>query len=308
MGNSRLKEMIAHAGERMALDLRQRLIPHRGEQGVAREEVVRAFLRDYLPKRFEVSTGFIFDADGLVSEQIDIIIADSLVAPRFEAPGGIRFYPCEAVVAAGEVKTHVTTRRELWDAIAQLRSVSLLDRSANGRSFCYRTGEPLNQRGNYLHRIFTFVMILDRAPSEDLTTEVLTEVVQRSEHYEWPNIVVALQKYLVTYACDGGVCPNTEHARGIATVSSDTFSEGSDTFSEVLMRFYLYLSQALAATSVAQVSSWAYLGDLLPISGSAICATTNDDGEPPPYLSTLNRMSWTNPYDYEDDEEQGVEP
>lgn len=117
MGNSRLKEMLVRAGKNMASDLDQRLIPHNGEQGASREEIVRAFLRAYLPKRFEVSTGFIFDADGRVSEQIDIIIADALVAPRFDAPGGTRFYPCEAVVAAGEVKTAVTSRRQLWDAI-----------------------------------------------------------------------------------------------------------------------------------------------------------------------------------------------
>lgn len=296
MANSRLKEMLAHAGERMALDLRQRLVPHRGEQGVAREQVLREFLRAYLPKRFEVSTGFIFDAEGLVSEQIDIIIADSMVAPRFEAPGGSRFYPCEAVVAAGEVKTHVTTRRELWDAIAHLRTVSLLDRSAGGRSFCYRTGEPLDQRGNHLHRIFTFLMIVDRAPSAELTTEVLVDVVHRSEPYEWPNIIVAPEKYLVTFACDGGVCPNTEHARGISTISGDNFSE-------VLLRFYLYLSQAIVTTSVAQVSSWAYLGDLLPISGETIFAATNEDDEPPPYLSTLNMLPWTCPYGEGEDAE-----
>jgi hypothetical protein len=252
MGNARLRDLLAHAGQRMALDLRQRLVPHRGEQGASREAIIREFLRAYLPKRFEVSTGFVFDADGRVSEQIDIIIADSLVTPRFEDPGGIRFYPCEAVVAAGEVRTAITSRTQLWDAITQLRSVSLLDRSANGRAVCYHTGEVIDHTHNHLHQIFTFLMILDRAPSSDLTTEVLLEVVHRSDSHEWPNIIVALEKYLVTYACDNGVCPNTEHARGISTI---TGNNASDT----LLKFYLFLSQALTVTSVAQISSWAYL-------------------------------------------------
>jgi hypothetical protein len=133
-------------------------------------------------------------------------------------------------------------------------------------------------------------MILDRAPSADLTTEVLLDVVHRSEPYEWPNVVVALEKYLITFACDDGVCPNTEHARGISVV-------GGNDFSETLLRFYLYLSQALTVTSVAQVSSWAYLGGLLPISGETMFAATSEEGEPPPYLSTLTMFPWKCPYD-----------
>lgn len=290
MSNPRLKDMLMLAGRRMALDLRERLIPHRGELGASREESIREFLRAYLPKRFEVSSGFVFDANGLVSEQIDIIVADAFVAPRFEAPGGVRFYPCEAVVAAGEVKTSVTSRRELWDAISQLRSVTNLDRTANGRSICYHTGEPIDHTQNHLHRIFTFLLIIDRAPSASLTREVLLEVVHRSPPHLWPNIIVALEKYLITYHCDDGVCPNTEHARAIATVDGDDFAE-------TLLRFYLFLSQAIAVTSVAQASSWAYLGGMFSFGSDLIYAATNDEGEPPPYLSTLEMFPWEFPFD-----------
>jgi hypothetical protein len=124
--------MLARAGMRMADELKERLVPHSGELGIAREEILRRFLRDNLPRRYEVSSGFVFDSSGEISQQLDIIIADALVAPRFEVSGGIRFYPCESVVAVGQVKTHVSSRREMWDAINNLRSVSLLDRNYPG--------------------------------------------------------------------------------------------------------------------------------------------------------------------------------
>lgn len=141
------------------------------------------------------------------------------------------------------------------------------------------------------------MLILDRAPTSDLTTEVLLDVVHRSEPHEWPNIIVALDKYLVTYACDGGICPNTGHARGVSTVVSE---DASDT----LLRFYLYLSQALTVTSVSQVSSWEYLGSLLPMRSEVIHCTADDEDEPPPYLSSLNMFPWNCPYEDESDENE----
>jgi hypothetical protein len=290
MSNPRLKEMLAWSGQRMALDLRERLVPHAGELGISREETLRDFLRAYLPKRFEVSSGFVFDASGNISSQSDIIIADTFVAPRFEGPGGARFYPCEAVVAVGEVKTSISSRRQLWDAVSQLRSVSLLDRTANGRALCFRTGEPLDPKRNYLHRIFTFLLILERAPAASLATEVLFAMTERSCPESWPNIIVAFEKYLITYCCDDGVCPNTEHARGIATVEDGDFSDR-------LLRFYIFLSQAVVVTSVAQISSWAYLGGLIDFGGDVYYSSANLDDEPPPYLGSRSRLAWEFPFD-----------
>src|SRR5690349_19330992 len=91
-----LAELLALAQARMSTDLEAMLIKHPGELGISREEVIRQFLRAYLPKRFEISSGFVFDCTGRRSKQIDIIIADSLVSPRFDLPGGTRLYPCES--------------------------------------------------------------------------------------------------------------------------------------------------------------------------------------------------------------------
>jgi hypothetical protein len=67
-----LGRLLAATGQRMRADLAERLIAHPGELGAHREEIIRQFLRAYLPKRFEVSSGFAFDSAGHISQQLDV--------------------------------------------------------------------------------------------------------------------------------------------------------------------------------------------------------------------------------------------
>jgi hypothetical protein len=105
----------------MQVDLEERLIDHPGELGTARKEIIRRFLRDYLPKRFEVATGFVFDSAGQVSNQMDVIIADSSVCPRFETAGSKFYFPCESVVAVGAGQVIDNLRRGTQGLLGQHR-------------------------------------------------------------------------------------------------------------------------------------------------------------------------------------------
>lgn len=301
MPNPRLKELLSRAGSRMASELKDQLIPHAGEQGGAREEILRKFLRLYLPKRFDVSSGFVFDIHGHISQQLDIIVADSMVAPRFETAGDVRFYPCEAVVAVGQVKTHATSRREMWNALENLRSASVLDRSANGVAISMQTGEPIDHRNNHLHRMFTFLLILDRALSGSEAQNLLFDIVLRSSPIEWPNVVYAFEKYLITYHCDHGICPNTMDARGIANIDEKDFATG-------FLRFYIMLSQAISVTHVATMSSQSYLSELMPpMVSETHYASTNLPDELPPYLDSIEKSGpWEFPEDASIHEEEDI--
>lgn len=247
-----LQEMLKGAGKRMREDLAQRMVPHPGELGVGREEILRRFLRAYLPSRFEVSTGFVFDSKGGVSKQLDIIIANTLVCPRFETAGGNRFYPCESVVAVGQIKSSLTSDAELKYALANLESVKELDRSAGERAYDVERGERIDHVNNHLHQIFTFLLICGRALKDETMHESIMHHVLDTAPHVWTNIVFALDQYLVTFACDDGVCPNPLHARGVA------LQRASDS-DELLMRFYLYLGQAIEVTRVSGLQLWSYL-------------------------------------------------
>lgn len=262
----------------MREDLAERMVEHPGELGIGREEIIRRFLRAYLPTRFDVSTGFVFDSRGNVSKQIDIVIANALACPRFETTGGTRFYPCESVVAVGQIKSSLTSDSELQNALANLESVKELDRSASGRAFDINYGEMIDHRNNYLHQIFTFLLISGNAlKGRTMHERIMRHVLETAPHV-WTNIILALDQYLVTFACDDGVCPNAMHARGVA------LQEASEE-DELLMRLYLLLGQAIEVTRVSSLPYWEYLNTVRKWNADVHFAATGDD--PPPYLSAI---------------------
>lgn len=275
MAQFNLAALLTHAGRRMGIDLRENLTRHPGELGSAREEVVRQFLREYLPKRFAIGTGFIFDSAGRLSEQMDIVILDSVVAPTFKASGGTSYYPCECVVAAGQIRSSLTSRSDLRVALNNLESAKRLDRSANNRAFDHVYSEQLAPLENYLHQMFTFVFVTGKAMAPDtMREEVLSWVLEREPHL-WPNVLIALDQLLITYCCLDGVCPNNMHARGLALQTPETDGD-------LLLRFYLFLGAAVQVTRVSGLPYWEYLTAAKQWRASVV-HSTND--VPPPLLS-----------------------
>ena len=244
-----LGDLIETSAEIMAMNLKSRLLEHPGELGTAREQVVREFLRAHLPKRFEVSTGFAFDCTGQLSKQLDVVICDSAVCPRFEIPGRKFLFPCEAVVAVGQVKSSLTSRQHLKEALSNLSSVKALDRTANGTAFDGHFKEPLSPAENHLHQIFTFLFITGKAMNPDSLGLTLLETASATPAHLLPNAILALGRCLITYCCDEGVCPNPMHARGVAVQSSEKPSDA-------LLRFYLLLGRALEVTRTSSLPYW----------------------------------------------------
>ena len=66
-----IPNLFASVGKQMWLALNEALVSHPGELGTSREEVIREVFRKYLPGRYAVSTGFVFDHSGATSKQID---------------------------------------------------------------------------------------------------------------------------------------------------------------------------------------------------------------------------------------------
>lgn len=274
-----LDELLAAAAENMTNDLRRRLISHPGELGTAREQIIRDFLTAYLPKRFEVSTGFVFDCNGNISRQLDIVIYDAHVCPRFEIPGGKFLFPCEAVVAVGQVKSSLTSRDAFRSAIENLASVKSLDRSANGAAFDSHFNERLSPRENHLHQIFAFIFVTGDSLEPDTIAQTILEGALELPVEYLPNVTLALDRYLVTYCCDGGVCPNPMAARGVAIQLSD---EPFDVF----LRFYLLLGQALNVTRTAPLPFWEYLSKYRDIPAMVHSSCVDS---PPPNLGQWTR-------------------
>ena len=106
-------------------------ISHPGEKGRGREDVVRDFLREYMPARFGIDTGFVVDVHGNVSGQMDIVVYDRASALLFKVSEGVRLFPIECVAAVIQVKSRLE-KRDLEDAIANLSTAVALDRTGSG--------------------------------------------------------------------------------------------------------------------------------------------------------------------------------
>jgi hypothetical protein len=71
--------------------------------GLNAENYFRDLLRQYLPRRFSVESGFVANVDGERSEFHDILIVDCLHIPPLSAESHFKVFPAEAVVGAVEI-------------------------------------------------------------------------------------------------------------------------------------------------------------------------------------------------------------
>lgn len=74
-------------------------INHPTSKGDNSEGAWIKFFRSFLPSKYAVDKGFVFDSTGNMSEQIDVIIYDSLYAPLiFETEVEEKFITAESVL------------------------------------------------------------------------------------------------------------------------------------------------------------------------------------------------------------------
>lgn len=259
-----IRELIRGVQRQMRIDFEQRTaqIPHPGEKGRGREDVVRSFLREYLPKRFEVGSGFIVDASGGVSRQIDIVLYDKLSAPVFPVTETQRFFPAECVAGAVSIKSSLD-RRALEDAVENLISVAQLNRFASGRTEVVFGGVPSPFehsafRGYPAEPIFTAVWAFD-SPGVDTVARNLHELIQDLEPFHRTQLIGVLNRGVVTYLDKGIIQPT------YSTTAKVAFVPNADS---VLPLFYMFLTNGVIRKMPLSISLRAYLEEFVVNAGS----------------------------------------
>jgi hypothetical protein len=165
-------------------------IPHPGESGRARENVLADYLRRLLPKEFAVDTGFVFDAGGKMSKQIDIVIYRADYFPVFEI-GGIKHYIVESVAAAIENKASIASQEKLSSALENIKSVKQLDRTGSGKNYVLigrNQGGPVNP-WDFCHQIFGAIATENSLASDGLRDGLL-KFLRENDRRWWPNTYV----------------------------------------------------------------------------------------------------------------------
>jgi hypothetical protein len=191
---------------KIEFEYQAKILGHPGEVGTGRENVLKRVLSKYIPKRYVVDSGFVVDASVKSSEQMDIVIYEANYTPVFEIVEGKSFFPCETVVAVGQVRTKIGSRKEMQECLNNIKSVKELDRSNKGTNELI-TGpgisfEPLarhfDPNKNFRDQIFGFIFCSSSIKRDSMISE-LQKFNKQNERKLWTNIVVNYNEFLIEY-------------------------------------------------------------------------------------------------------------
>ena len=191
--------------------------------GDAMEQPVKDQLEQLLPRGIGVGSGFVIDSNGATSRQTDVVLYEKDICPIFSINNtpGTTYYPCEGVIAVGQVKS-LLTKSLLKEEFGKIASVKRLQRYpvpafmphpttgasvALERSFgSMQTPSVIDigkqDRSDETRQIFGFIM----AGSVRMKTHTLMEAFleftrETGEHFS-PNIAIILTGGLLTW---GGI-------------------------------------------------------------------------------------------------------
>ena len=119
-----IKRIGDHLVEAIA-DARTATTP--GLVGSAIEYPVRIHLEQILPRGIAVGQGCVMDSWGRTSRQFDVVLYERDICPIFELNNTpeARYYPCEGVIAVGEVKSilKIDNLRDSFDKVSSVREL-----------------------------------------------------------------------------------------------------------------------------------------------------------------------------------------
>ncbi len=186
-------------------DDKQNKLRHPGEFGTYREAIVHDFLHSFLPQRLAIDTGFIVNALGEVSKQIDLVIYDPSLTPPLESQNRQRFFPIETVIAAGEVKSDVR-REEFKKGLIRLAKVKAM-RSAMPNELSAAVRWYRLEKSEYnpdkisLDQVFTFLICnsIDFPLRGDIISSTLNEIYESVDYAHRHSAVLSLENGLFFY-------------------------------------------------------------------------------------------------------------
>lgn len=165
-------------------------LDHDGERGHAREDVLRGFITELLPESYGASTGFVVDANGSISNQVDLVVYRRDYAPLFHIET-VNVFMVESVVAVAEIKSTIKSRDKLALALDNVRSVKALDRSNGGSNYIVGAREmrgPVDPQ-KFSHQVFGAV-VTGESLSRDSLRDGLLDYVRSHARTLWWNAYV----------------------------------------------------------------------------------------------------------------------
>ena len=188
--------------------------------GAAMEQPVRHQLEQILPRGIAVGSGFVIDSEGGTSRQTDVVLYEKDICPVLSINNTpeTTYYPCEGVIAVGEVKSAID-KNSLEDAFKKIASVKQLKRYvvhnpipmpetgnliANTRGYgAIQGGSIINmdydQQTAETAQILGIIIAGDLRTREDTFCETFLELAREAGDQLCPNMVVILNGGVLTW-------------------------------------------------------------------------------------------------------------
>jgi Domain of unknown function (DUF6602) len=167
--------------------------PHFGEGGAEAEQILAEFLRDRLPRRFDVQSGVVIGANGAVSSQTDLIVYDALDSPVYRKGPRVHIVPRDNVAAVIEVKSKLN-KEELRDASVKVASVKSMRPSPISL-----IDQPVTFSSMIMANTLGCVFAYDSYTSLDTLADNLREINEGQDSDHWIDMVTVLGKGSLSY-------------------------------------------------------------------------------------------------------------
>lgn len=175
-------------------------VSHPAESGRAREQIIAAYLRRIVPRDFGIDTGFVIDAQGGISRQVDLVVYRPSYHPVFDI-GGVKHFMIEAVAAVIENKASIASRKVLRTALENIQSVKALDRSNGGQNYVLSGSREICvvDRDNFQHQVFGAIVTERSLTKKALMGEWKTFLKLNPNRREWPNFYADVRNFSGLY-------------------------------------------------------------------------------------------------------------
>lgn len=179
--------------------------------GSSRENATRKKLESVFPPYIGVGTGCVIDTFGYTSKQTDVILFEKDICPVFSINDTqeTTYYPCEGVIAVGEIKSTLTTE-ELKKSFKNIASIKSCQRfyPTNEAETLYRNfgstqtiigAEKFDQKENFKNQIYGFILCQKIGLKLDTFLDRYTELVNEYENHLIPNVLISLEEGVFAY-------------------------------------------------------------------------------------------------------------
>ena len=161
------------------------------------EQPVRNQLEQILPRGIGVGSGFVIDSEGGTSRQTDVVLYEKDICPVFSVNNtpDTTYYPCEGVIAVGEIKSTLDKQR-LGDAFKKIASVKRLRRhQVHGFMPHPTSGKPIIQYRYYGSLQKPAIPNMDEELGSSETSQIFGFVLSGSLRLRPQTFCEAFQEY-----------------------------------------------------------------------------------------------------------------